>query len=373
MAWAERQYSKGEIDRAGEALIKLPKDDPARERAITVVDNWRSCHAYPLQIIKMTLFRRSRRVDPNALIAQRLKRRPSIEVKLNDNPTMKLSQMQDIGGCRAVLSTVSQVERLVKAYKKYNIKAPKQRSAWDGSDDFDYIKKPKEDGYRSVHLIFRFRSAARDKQIFNGQRIEIQIRSSLQHLWATAVETAQVFTGQALKSKIKRASDDWLRFFALVSSAFALREGTPPVPGTQHDKRQLVEELREINDRANVMETLSRWNDAIHLITEDRESADAYAFLLTLNAGSTQLLLSPAFSLNVKQFTKDELALAQKQYELAEKDAENQPNIQVVLVAVESLDALRKAYPNYYVDTRDFVKTVVKEIGIAPVKGIGIG
>jgi hypothetical protein len=64
---------------------------------------------------------------------------------------------------------------------------------------------------------------------YDGQRIEIQIRSKLQHLWATAVETAQIFTGQALKSKVKNASADWLRFFALTSSAFALREETPTV------------------------------------------------------------------------------------------------------------------------------------------------
>jgi len=30
--------------------------------------------------------------------------------------------------------------------------------------------------------------------------IEIQIRSKLQHIWATAVETVGFFTGQAIKS-----------------------------------------------------------------------------------------------------------------------------------------------------------------------------
>ena len=93
MAWIARGYSKGQIDKAGQALITLQKDDPAREQAITVVDNWRACHAYPLQIIKMTLFRRSKGIDQSSLIAQRLKRRPSIELKLRDNPHMKLSQI----------------------------------------------------------------------------------------------------------------------------------------------------------------------------------------------------------------------------------------------------------------------------------------
>src|SRR5262245_47079255 len=103
MPWVERAYSKGRIDRSGQALITLSKWDDARDEAIKVVDNWRSCHAYPLQIIKMTLLNRAKKIDGDALIAQRLKRRPSIEIKLRDNPHMKLSQMQDIGGCRAVL------------------------------------------------------------------------------------------------------------------------------------------------------------------------------------------------------------------------------------------------------------------------------
>jgi ppGpp synthetase/RelA/SpoT-type nucleotidyltranferase len=212
MAWVERVHSKGQIDKAGHSLIALPKDDPERQLAIAVVDNWRVCHAYPLQIIKMTLFRRARKIDQHALIAQRLKRRPSIEIKLRDNPNMKLSQMQDIGGCRDILKTVADVKKLVAKYKAYHAKSPKDRSAWDGSEEFDYIQRPKPDGYRSVHLIFRFRSPISKRAVFNGQRIEIQIRSKLQHIWATAVETAQVFTGQALKSRIKNASEDWLLY-----------------------------------------------------------------------------------------------------------------------------------------------------------------
>jgi ppGpp synthetase/RelA/SpoT-type nucleotidyltranferase len=352
MAWAERQFSKGEINRAGRDLIVLGRDDPARERAITIVDNWRSCHAYPLQIIKMTLFRRARKINRHALIAQRLKRRPSIEIKLRDNPNMQLSQMQDVGGCRAVLDNLNEVKRLAATYKAYHAKSPKDRSSWDGSDDFDYITRPKADGYRGVHLIFRFRSPSSERAVFNGQRIEIQIRTKLQHVWATAVETAQVFTGQALKSKIKNASQDWLRFFALSSSAFAHRERAPIVPGTPEDKTILLNELREVIIRGNIMESLRGWNDTIHLF-EDADMTDAYQFLLILDPHKG--------SLRVMQFGKEGVDAAQRQYERAEKETEGDPAIQVVLVSVESVDALRRAYPNYYVDTRDFIRAVRRE------------
>lgn len=161
----------------------MPHDDPAREAEIAVVDSWRSCHAYALQVIKMTLLKRARKIDPSALVAQRLKRRPSIEIKLRDNPNMQLSQMQDLRGCRAVLSTVGQVKKLVTEYKEFHAKSPKDRSDWDGSDNFDYILHPTPDGYRSVHLVFRFKTLSATRAMYNGERIEIQIRSKLQNLW----------------------------------------------------------------------------------------------------------------------------------------------------------------------------------------------
>ena len=357
MPWVTRSFSKGDIDRAGKSLVALAQDDPAREDAIAIVDNWRSCHAYPLQIIKMTLKNRARKIDKDALIAQRLKRRPSIELKLRDNPNMKLSQMQDIGGCRAVLKSAKQVQRLVRRYKKYDAKSPKDRSSWDGSEAFDYILHPKPDGYRSVHLIFRFQSPSADRKCFNGQRIEIQIRSKLQHLWATAVETAQVFTGQALKSKYKNATEEWIRFFSLTSSAFALRERCAPVPGTPDSRDELINELRRIMDSANIMNIVWGWNSTIHLLEERldaKKSPDAYVFLLALDPTQRSLIIKP--------FSRDKLEAAQAAYEEKEKETESDPNIQVVLVAVEDVDALRKAYPNYYADTSEFMAAIELEI-----------
>ena len=56
-------------------------------------------------------------------------------------------------------------------------------------------------------------------QEFNGLRVEVQIRSKLQHFWATAIETVDFFTRQAIKSS--EGHPDWVDFFKLVSSAFA--------------------------------------------------------------------------------------------------------------------------------------------------------
>jgi hypothetical protein len=270
---------------------------------------------------------------------------------------MKLSQMQDIGGCRAVLPNVRMVRKLVSVYKEFHIKAGKSgsktRSSWDGSDAFDYIKNPKPDGYRSVHLIFRFQSPSTDKKMFNGQRVEIQIRSRLQHAWATAVETAQLFTGQALKARVKDANEDWLRFFVLTSAAFAKREKSPPIPNTPENMDDLVRELQQIVDREKIIACLLGWNNTIHYF-EDPKQKGVHMFLMRLDP--TQR------TLRVWSFQREQLVLAQEQYKIQEKEAESDPLVQVVLVSAETADALRKAYPNYYVDTMEFVEALKREL-----------
>ena len=43
-------------------------------------------------------------------------------------------------------------------------------------------------------------------------------------------------------------------------------------------------------------------------------------------------------------------------YELREQKTKNDPNSDVVLVSVGSLKQLKKAYPNYFLDTEEFIK-----------------
>lgn len=114
MAWAKPLFSKGQVDKAGEELID---DDETKssdleeiEQMLAVINNWRAAHSYPLLAVRMTLTGRAKRVDDRAIVAQRLKRLSSISIKLHRNENMALSQMQDIGGCRAVVRTVAHVD-----------------------------------------------------------------------------------------------------------------------------------------------------------------------------------------------------------------------------------------------------------------------
>jgi hypothetical protein len=299
----------------------------------------------------MTLLRRAKNVNRSALIAQRLKRLPSIAIKLRDNPTMKLSQMQDIGGCRAVMPSIADVRKLIAIYDKSRSKNPRHGRPIQ-HEKYDYIKDPKQDGYRSHHLIFKYQTKYEDKKAFNGQRIEIQIRSRLQHAWATAVETVQTFTGQALKSKIKVGDPQWLRFFALTGSAIALRERSPLVPGTPDKKETLIREIRELSERLAVEHVLRMWGYAAHRLTA--EPSDAVEFPLVLDSCKKTLQITP--------FKAGELERASELYARVEKETQEHPEVQAVLVSVDTIEALPAAYPNFYLDTSVFIDAMNQTI-----------
>ena len=120
--WVKREHGKGAIDRAGAFLVpwwsgQAKLDWGEIPEAYEIIENWRTSDAMPLLTFRMALGNRAKRVEPKAIVAQRLKRYSSVMNKLVREPQMKLSQMQDLGGCRAILSDVLTVERLFHAYR----------------------------------------------------------------------------------------------------------------------------------------------------------------------------------------------------------------------------------------------------------------
>src|SRR5260370_11502395 len=101
----------------------------------------------------------------------------SIRAKL-DRGHMQLTQMQDIGGCRAVVNSVDEVRGLVASYQRSTF-------AHEFRGEKNYIDDPKPDGYRSHHLIYQYKAKPGQNDAYNRLRIEIQIRPNLQHAWAT--------------------------------------------------------------------------------------------------------------------------------------------------------------------------------------------
>jgi len=309
--------------------------------ALAVINNWRSSHSYPLNALQVSLRKLAPKIDGDPTVAQRIKRLPSIRHKLERFGGMRLSQMQDIGGCRAVLSSVEAVDELVAYYKT------KSRAKHTLIGEDPYILEPKSSGYRGVHLIYSYSGRSE----WNGLKVEIQLRSRLQHAWATAVETVGTFTRQALKSSLGEA--DWLEFFTLMSSALARREGTPLVPNTPEDAETLTQELRRYTRKLKVIDRLQAYGQTLQHVERTLEGVKGgHTFLLELDVETQRLTV----------WDFDNTVQAVEQYEAVERAIEDQPNKDAVLVSVESLATLRRAYPNYFLDTTAFVESVREAI-----------
>ena len=199
MAPIAPQYSPEEVDEAGRTLVLAGYNDPDatsevsesdRLHAVDVVNQWRASHARPLDTFRQNL---RRRVGDRGIVAQRLKRLPSIVSKLERLPRIRLSQMQDIGGCRAIVTSADDAFTLAADLVESRVRHELVRRS-------NYIDSPRDTGYRGLHLIYAYNSDRTTE--WQGLQTEIQIRSQFQHQWATAVETVGTFIDDDLKSNM---------------------------------------------------------------------------------------------------------------------------------------------------------------------------
>jgi hypothetical protein len=310
--------------------------------AVQIVQNWRASHAMPLLTFRMGLTNRASRVHDAPLVAQRLKRFSSVMNKLVREPHMKLSQMHDLGGCRAIMNDVAAVDRLFHLYRGSRLDLGQQDLF--GSEGalkcYDYIRTPKPDGYRGIHVVGRYRARLEKNEPWNGHRIEIQLRSRLQHAWATAVETVTTFT--RFRLKFGSGPEEWRRFFALMGSALAIREGTRLIQGTPHDPVELTRELREYTRQLKVRQRLAGWARAIRRLPR-RNVTKIRWLLMVLNVTDSTIKVT-GFSDRAKA------ARAINELEAMKRD-----DLDAVPVWVGSVRDLKAAYPNYYADTREFI------------------
>ena len=157
--------------------------------------------------------------------------------------------------------------------------------------------------------------------------------------------------GEALKAST--GPENWLRFFALMGSAIATMEKQPLVSGTPSNPKEIIGEIDQYAYNLNVANRLRTYANAIQ--TLESRVQDAHYFLLQLDPTPS----NP--QLKVTGFSRSEGPDAQAAYEIAEMRVKENPGTDAVLVSVDSISSLSRAYPNYYADTSMFVK-VLNEI-----------
>ena len=105
--------SKNNIDRAGKSLSNNSwKDKEQQSEHNLIFDEYRKSHLIPLTDITLKLQYWLSSFSTNYYIAQRLKRKPQIMKKLI-RLSVRLTQLQDIGGCRIIVENNDIVDNLI--------------------------------------------------------------------------------------------------------------------------------------------------------------------------------------------------------------------------------------------------------------------
>ncbi|HWM47934.1 MAG TPA: RelA/SpoT domain-containing protein [Xanthobacteraceae bacterium] len=333
------RYAMRDVRRAGEVIAgEMPwtaEGEPKIREAFQIANNWRDAHAFPMRSVRWQLVWFMRDQGIAGITAARLKRMQSIRRKLR-RFNLTLNQMQDLGGCRAILPTSADVRSLISAVR--------ERSRHHLRNEDDYINNPKPDGYRSHHLMYAYRGKG-DMAVHDDRRIEVQIRTRLQHSWATAVEAVGLFRQEDLKGN--QGSPEWLRLFLLMSAEFAFCEGCPEPPGVP-PRDQRVREIKDIDKKIRASAMLDNMSLAVRgtdQLTNYSDLKPRY-YLIRFNNEKKEV--------EVERY--DLPRGATLQYDNAEEldNCTGNEATNVVLVEADKIENLKDAYPNYFGDVQLF-------------------
>ena len=333
-----------------------------------ILSYWRAYHVDSLNDAYGIVEKYGKQIDNNILLAKRLKRTESVVNKLKRlKGKLQLTTMNDIAGCRAILPTQREVNKLVgKLAKKKKFKIFN-----------NYINTPKESGYRSIHMIGSFEEVNSSKLL----QVELQVRTYVQHSWATAVEIVDLFTKDSIKTN--EGTKEWSSFFMYSSKVLELFDNNPFVnkqarTEDEEDKnthkvyqyfltqikkdKTIIADIKKCAQFSKKLEVSSKFElfaSSIKLTKENQKEAknkeinkEGY-ILLVIDKVEESL-----FNVHSRFFEKDMFEIAIKEYLQSEKDVFLQKHFVTALVSSSAMNEIEEAYPNYFADSTKFIQYV---------------
>lgn len=331
------EFSKKQVSRAGESIRK---NDGDTTKALEIVQNFRAAHSYPLMIIKNLMWKHAQKIKPDPIIARRLKRLPTIIDKLQratldgkNKNSLDLKRLQDIGGCRIIVN-----DR--KSLIEIDSSLDRSRTVHETIKKKDYINYPKDTGYRGIHRIYKTYERNINDHDWKGFLIEVQIRTKLQHVWATTVEIVDIFENNTLKTNPFDSDNKWIEFFKIMSDLFAEEEGF--IELNIEAKKLYRDKLLSLNSTLNAIDKLKSFKAAFSFPKIARKANNSRSILLTIDSINKKV--------SVTYFSDEEEAIWEYGYlEMNELDKNT------VLVEMDDVRNIRKAYPNYLIDASEFI------------------
>ncbi len=325
-----KQISKKRIRKAGDRLVTGSLTAEERQEELKLVGHWRAAHIEPLHQTLLEIERICGH-DSSTILVGRLKRIGTIVNKLGRESIknyIHLDTLHDVAGCRLIVENESEVLHYADLISQMSM----------FHKPVDHMTNPKESGYRGYHIICRHDVPEYGYQQLN---VEVQIRSRLQHDWATAVETYDQIKQTSLK--FDQGSERERRYFWLASAI---------MNDDVDDMTSAINELRTLDTDLHILEELTAASDSM-FVTYEGEIDRSCSCLLTVSLGMQQV--------DIEVFSpEDEMSAADK-YTALETGTE-EPGVIHLLARADSLRGLRFAYPNYSSDISQFVEWLTDTI-----------
>jgi len=184
--------SNTQIDRLGDRLKKGAFSD----EDLRALDEYRLSFSDTYEFVIGSI-RQSLSLEPTGRPAKSTK---SIIEKLF-RESIRLSQIQDIAGCRVV----------VRGLAEQNLAVADLITLFENATIVDRRERPSH-GYRAIHVVVRK----------NGKLVEVQVRTTLQHEWAELSEKASDLIDPEIK--YGRGQPELAEMLLKISSFFAQQE-----------------------------------------------------------------------------------------------------------------------------------------------------
>lgn len=330
-------------------MISNPEDNNSLE----ALSYWRANHVSSLDEGYKIALEYAKKIDSKPILAKRLKRAQSIinKLRLLENK-VQLTTMNDIAGCRVIVSNQKRVYKLVNLLHKKS----------DYSIRVDYIKKPRSSGYRSIHLIGKF-----PNHDGVNRPVELQVRTKVQHSWATAVEIVDLFTKQSIKSNT--GDKDWSDLFKYTSELFSIFEENPYLHTSkteniyenflqyyQQNKTEYIEfcayKVFSLSKKLDVLNRFGIFAQSLIVTTEHIQKIPENGYILI----TIDMVEDNKFNINSEFFHKDDFDNAKLKYIQTEKNVLLHTHYVTALVSTNAIGGVKEAYPNYFADSSKFLE-----------------
>ena len=318
-------------------------------------DNFREAHNIIIKLFTIEL--KKVNFSKQHLTASRNKRIETIISKLRRPEKPKLDRIHDIAGTRIIFENIKSLEDYIDILENTELVNFKEKINED-KNRYNYIKNPKSDGYRSIHKVFYYSSnipySTLNEKSFNleNKKIELQLRTRLQHIWATTVEIYDIIN----KSNIKTGTHNKLEtkeglFFKKCSLVF---EGIE-----SNDVEKIKININEIFRDKDLVEIYNRLKGIKNIkniqLPKTLGSDEVFILITDLNKGKTTFFTTEPIEKNDKQ---DTFLINASYRRLEEKNTKGEYIL--LLLTLGDIKKLKNVYPNYFLNTNKFISILKK-------------